>query len=63
MKKMLPKILLMLLFNNINFISAQKLDIKLNYPNPFFVNSDDILNIQITNPTNKEIEVSIIGIL
>ena len=52
----------MLLFVNIKNINAQKLDIKLNYPNPFFVNSDDILNIQITNPTNKEIEVSIIGI-
>ena len=59
---MLPKIFLMLLFVNINHINAQKLDVKLNYPNPYFLNSDDILNIQITNPTNKEIEVSIIGI-
>lgn len=62
MKNLLFKTALLLLFINATSLFAQKLETKLMSPNPYFLNSDDIFNIQITNPLNIEIEVKLIGI-
>lgn len=62
MNKLLPKIALLLLSINSIYLHAQKLEIKLLSPNPYFLSSDDIFNVQITNPLSSEIEVKLTGI-